>query len=349
MNQEEDVSILDRSWPVDGLEHVKKCPVCDEENRTLLHSDLTDRIFFAAPGKWTMWRCVRCRSAYLDPRPTPETIGLAYANYYTHAEHREHQSSSWIEWLRNSLGNDYRNARFNTRLRPAIPFVGRRMVRLFPHIRRRIELEYRCLPRWRKQARLLDIGCGNGEFLYLVRRAGWQIAGVEPDNNARKIAKDSGIAVRPSLRDWEDAKDSFDFATASHVIEHVHDPRQFLCDIHDLLRPQGRLYIQTPNIDASTHQRFGKYWRGLEPPRHLVLFTRQSLVDALGKAGFRVLQYIDVPEAEDFLVEQSRAIAEGISPQSCLRVSEPPPAAIALQLDNATNAEFLTLVAEKCR
>src|SRR6266852_6812100 len=77
-------------WPSEGLEAVKCCPVCDSGQRTQLYSNLIDNVFYTAPGHWTLYRCQGCGSAYLDPRPTPEFIHLAYRNYYTHKGFEPH-------------------------------------------------------------------------------------------------------------------------------------------------------------------------------------------------------------------------------------------------------------------
>jgi SAM-dependent methyltransferase len=73
-----------KDWPIDGLERVLRCPACGSLGRALLHRDLIDDNSRCAPGKWTLWRCSNCTTAYLDPRPTRETIAMAYRSYYTH-------------------------------------------------------------------------------------------------------------------------------------------------------------------------------------------------------------------------------------------------------------------------
>ena len=72
------------SWPDGEMEQVKKCPVCQSVNRNQLYEGLSDNVFFCAPGVWNMYKCNHCKAAYLDPRPTPESIHLAYRSYYTH-------------------------------------------------------------------------------------------------------------------------------------------------------------------------------------------------------------------------------------------------------------------------
>jgi 2-polyprenyl-3-methyl-5-hydroxy-6-metoxy-1,4-benzoquinol methylase len=78
----------------------------------------------------------------------------------------------------------------------------------------------------------------------------------------------------------------FDVITLSHVIEHVHDVGGTLRACHRLLKPGGRLWLETPNVAALGHKVFGVNWRGLEAPRHLVLFSAPALKQLLQDAGF---------------------------------------------------------------
>src|SRR5688500_7537323 len=105
-------------WPVHGLERVASCPACGAAERELLHGGLTDRLFRCAPGTWTLLRCVGCGSAYLDPRPTEDSILLAYSDYYTHDD-AVGRPVVPLQGLRDSLANGYLNARYATRLQPA--------------------------------------------------------------------------------------------------------------------------------------------------------------------------------------------------------------------------------------
>lgn len=133
-----------QQWPADGLEPVPQCPCCGSPQRHLLHAGLVDIAFRAAPGQWTLYRCESCASAYLDPRPTPQTIGLAYQTYYTHVAGKDlRPAASPRGWRRLALalGNGYRNARYGSRFAPAHP-LGALLLRLWPAARRRIDLGY---------------------------------------------------------------------------------------------------------------------------------------------------------------------------------------------------------------
>lgn len=342
---EEEIS----GWRTEELDRVTSCPVCGSSARALLHAGLVDRIFWAAPGEWSMWRCTECRSAYLDPRPNRRSIHRAYANYYTHESVEPNEPpQSPIGKLRRGIGNAYRNTRFGTRRR-AIPFAAS-LARLLPEIRRRIDMEFRLLPRKRpSMQRVLDVGCGNGSFLKRAREAGWDVAGTEPDAKAREIARQSGIDVQASLADCLDGE-PFDYATANHVIEHVHDPSEFLRDIAIRLREGGGLFLETPNIDAPTHARYGPDWRGLEPPRHLVMFNRQSLADLLRRCGFEGIGFHERYDVADFLVQQSEAVLAGLDPNTGAVRGKPRTLTTTPDIDSDdAGFEFLTVTALKGR
>lgn len=97
------------------------------------------------------------------------------------------------------------------------------------------------------------------------------------------------------------------------VIEHVHDPHAVLARAFELLKPGGTLYLDTTNINAHGHRRFGPHWRGLEPPRHLVLFNWESLQMLLRQVGFHAV----IPKPRSvytFIASASKAIRTGTGP-----------------------------------
>ncbi|WP_394792136.1 class I SAM-dependent methyltransferase [Rhodoferax sp.] len=139
----------------------------------------------------------------------------------------------------------------------------------------------------RPGARLLDVGCGNGAFLAMAKAAGWQVQGIDFDPQAVAAARSRGLdVICGGLDQILEQEGTYDCITCSHVIEHVHAPRHWITQMHALLRVGGRLWLQTPNISSRGHARFGPDWRGLEPPRHLVLFTPDSLSKLLEESGF---------------------------------------------------------------
>ena len=272
-------------WPQEGLERVERCPICGEVDRTLLHDGLTDKVFFCAPGRWSLYQCPTCGAAYLDPRPTPATIAMAYSDYYTHEEGDDAPKGRFAH-LKRRLRNDYLNARYNADLQPAWK-VGRWITPLLGRKRKQIDESVRHLPATGKPGVLVDIGCGNGQFLGVAMQLGWEAWGVDLDPKAVKTAQKTGATViQGGFPDTGLPSAHFDIVTLSHVIEHVHDPLAALREAFRVLKPGGHLWLATPNMGSFGHVRFGADWRGLEPPRHLVLFNNNSLEIALDGAGF---------------------------------------------------------------
>lgn len=315
-NGEGSMSIAGRDWPSDGLEHVDRCPVCGSSDRVQLYTGLTDRVFECAPGHWDLYQCKGCESGYLDPRPTASTIHLAYETYYTHQlplENSEERASGLRRLVR-SLTNGYRNNRYGSNLEPANP-LGRYVLGVLPHYRKRIDRRMRYLPPTRAGGRLLDVGFGSGAFLLDAQRAGWEVSGADPD----PVSVDNGGHLKLDVRQggieaFLDFPGTFDVITLSHVIEHVHDPVDTLKTAYNLLKPGGWLYVETPNMKAYGHDHFREHWRGLEIPRHLVIFNWESMALTLKNVGFSEIQNLSIPSPYVNLAGKSRAIREGRDP-----------------------------------
>jgi SAM-dependent methyltransferase len=244
------------------------CFVCGAEGDAL-YERLEDNLF-SAPGVWTLKRCraERCGVIWLDPMPVPEDLSQAYRDYYTH-------------------GNDPgRSLVFK-----ASKALYRVLVDVFlssggiPAERKRATMMY---VGDRPPGTILDIGCGHGVFLSLMAKRGWTVKGVDFDEAAVNAARRlHGIDVRVGTADvFIDSGETFDVVTASHVVEHVPDPIEFLTQCRRLLKPGGCFVLRTPNVDSIGHRRYGRNWRGLEPPRHLHLFTINALERCGRVAGF---------------------------------------------------------------
>jgi 2-polyprenyl-3-methyl-5-hydroxy-6-metoxy-1,4-benzoquinol methylase len=313
---EDGIKLWDTSWPKMDLEHLKACPLCEAHDRTPLYEELVDNTFYSAPGKWVAWLCLGCNCAYLNPRPSRDSIHLAYRNYYTHGDPLQklsYQDLSSLRKLGRRLGNGYGNYRFSACNTPADSFFGPIVLAMLWPLRLRLDHEFRHLPR--RPARggtVLDLGCGNGAFLQSAKSCGWEVVGVDPDPEAAANGIRMGLNIHLCSVEEFDAKDeSFDVITLSHVIEHVHDPIQVLKSCYRLLKNGGQLWLETPNIDSFGHELYGRNWRGLEPPRHLQLFNQTSLNSALQTAGFVGIRTVSGPQPLVSLVKASEAIKSG--------------------------------------
>jgi len=342
-------------WPKEGLETIGRCPVCGAQDKSILYSDLVDNTFFCAPGVWTLWQCHKCRSAYLDPRPTPEAIGLAYKNYYTHGagdSKTDYHRLGIVRKVRRRLVNGYTRARYCSPDEPQSG-LGYLLAHVIPFVKQKADRYYRHLPKPKVGSnKLLDIGCGDGGFLLLAKACGWDTYGWDPDENAVLSARAKGLHVINTGEEYFDGeKEVFDVITLGHVIEHVHDPRKTLQKCFDLLKPGGMLWIETPNVDSIGGNEFGCNWRGWETPRHLTIFSRHSLRKALRCSGFRRVIDAGRPSPAAWTFKKSLAMTLGYSPSE------------AMQLDYKTRfkvcrarligvflpsrREFLTLIAYK--
>jgi 2-polyprenyl-3-methyl-5-hydroxy-6-metoxy-1,4-benzoquinol methylase len=137
---------------------------------------------------------------------------------------------------------------------------------------------------------LLDVGCGTGEFLAAARERGWTVTGCDPVlESARHATRERGLDVRATLLEDSGLPErSFDVVTATHVLEHMHDPAAFVALVARWVRPGGHLFIEVPNFDSFHRRGHGEAWPGLCPLEHVVHFTPRTLRALINGAGFRV-------------------------------------------------------------
>ncbi|MDH4418059.1 hypothetical protein DBR12_13605 [Acidovorax sp. HMWF029] len=286
------------AWEPSEIEVLGQCPICQSKDRNVLHESLTDTLFGCAPGRWALHACSACNTAYIDPRPTEDSIGKAYAEYCTHPEREsdafdQNLSTVGISLLSSARAilNGYRNSLWQMGLTPSNSY-GRYLVALIPPVRALIDQQMRHMPRQAsdKQGRLLDVGCGNGSFLKLAQKAGWSVHGIDFDPIAVAEARKGGMDIYlGSIEQLEAQEGTYDWITCSHVLEHVHDPQNLLQSMYRLLRPGGILWLQTPNIESIGYRAYGTSWIGIDPPRHLTLMSIETLHKTLENSGFRTI------------------------------------------------------------
>jgi 2-polyprenyl-3-methyl-5-hydroxy-6-metoxy-1,4-benzoquinol methylase len=141
---------------------------------------------------------------------------------------------------------------------------------------------------FRSTGRLIDIGYGEGGLLNAAERRGWTCYGTEIDSRALEYGRRRGWVVSGETSGDERFPDhGFDVLTMIEFIEHVPDPERFLKAARRLLRPEGILYLTTPNAQSLNSLLLGLKWSVFCPPDHLTIWTTRGLRAALARAGFR--------------------------------------------------------------
>ena len=141
---------------------------------------------------------------------------------------------------------------------------------------------------------VLDVGCGGGLFLQMLRERGAKrVTGLDFSLDAAKVAtRRAGVPVTcGSLSQAPFAPESCAMITMFHVLEHLYDPRAYLETARELLKPNGRLVVQVPNAACWQFLLLGDRWNGIDVPRHLIDFRQSDLDSLLEHSGFEVLRH----------------------------------------------------------
>jgi SAM-dependent methyltransferase len=235
------------------------CCVCGDVGASVPVGVGEDFEYRTSADTFLAMRCEGCGLVYLDPRPAESELSRIYPENY-HAF-------------------DFSAERFG--------FVYK--------VRRR--LEARRTLGWceglGEDARILDVGCGDGFHLRLLRdfgRPGWRLEGVDPSRRAADTAARAGLKVHEGTVERLDLPaSSYDLALLVATIEHVADPAGVLRSVRALLKPGGRAVVVTDNTDTLDFKLFGgRHWGGYHFPRHWNLFNPRALRRLAEKTGFEV-------------------------------------------------------------
>jgi 2-polyprenyl-3-methyl-5-hydroxy-6-metoxy-1,4-benzoquinol methylase len=214
-----------------------------------------------------------CGLLWLVPDPTDEELKQAYDDYYTHAPNPSKDGPSGAS---------------GTRLSRRLAEVP---LSLLGVLRGRRALEAMDLEGI-KPGRLLEVGCGNVVRLQRLQELGWTVEGQEVDPVAARLVRQAlAVTVHEGLLEGLGLPaESYDAIVMNHVIEHVRDPAALVQECFRLLKPGGHLVSVTPNSESLGHKRFKQHWRGLEPPRHLVIFSPRNAKAPYAGAPWRAIK-----------------------------------------------------------
>jgi len=141
-----------------------------------------------------------------------------------------------------------------------------------------------------EQKTLLDIGAGTGDFLATCLQNNWKVFGVEPNLEARNIAKEKNVFLQEKIDFFTEKK--FDVITLWHVLEHVENLEEYIHKLKNLLNENGTLVIAVPNFKSYDATYYKEFWAAFDVPRHLWHFSQNSIHKLFSKVSMAVVKTI---------------------------------------------------------
>jgi len=238
------------------MSHYSNCPLCGSENPGL-HIQTND--FFLTGEPFSLFRCTFCGFVFTQDHPDEENIGRYYASedYLSHNDSAKGFSSALYRFSRSIM------------LR-----MKRRIIESATGL---------------KKGNLLDTGSGTGHFLAEMKRAGWDVQGIEINEKARNYSTSvHGVNVIDPGMILSIPSGSYDCITMWHVLEHFQDPFSYASEILRLLKPDGICIIALPNRSSYDATYYKKFWAAYDVPRHLWHFSPLTFSLFAEKTGFRL-------------------------------------------------------------
>ena len=235
----------------------KKCPWCNSENN---HKFLELKDYFLTQEEFEILEC-DCKLLFTSPCPTPDKIG----NYYKSEDYLSHNEEK--KGLFAKIYNKVKKINIKNKFNIAAS-------------------------NQRSTISLLDIGCGVGDFLLYAKEKGCNITGIEPSEDARKIAEKKLECKILSPEELQNIPDnSFDIITMWHVLEHVADLKTEIYHLQRILKKDGKLVLALPNYKSYDAEYYKDKWAAYDVPRHLSHFSQTSIKNIFKETN---LQIIDI-------------------------------------------------------
>lgn len=225
-------------------EKVESCPICGGEHFTnrIICKDHT-----VSGESFAIVECDQCKLWITSPRPSQSEIGKYY------------ESDAYIS--HSNKGNSPINIIY-------------KLVRNYT-MKKKTQL----IQSYSSKGKLLDYGCGTGDFLSACKSKGFEVVGIEPNEHARNQAANQTAATIFEDIDSLEKKDKVDVITLWHVLEHVPDPKAILKRLKKQLNKGGHLIIAVPNRESYDASYYKEYWAAYDVPRHLFHFNQLNIKD----------------------------------------------------------------------
>lgn len=235
------------------MENLTECPIC-QSGSFLPH--ITAKDHTVSGEEFQIVSCAKCGLLFTNPRPDRNEIGKYYDSpeYISHSNSKKGLVNKVYQWVRKRA------------------------------IQQKINLVYQYSAK-NNGLRLLDIGCGTGEFLAGAKDSGIQTKGIEPNAQARDQAiQNHGLDVRGEEA-LEKITEKFDVITLWHVLEHVHSLSDRVKKITSLLDKGGIAIVAVPNANSTDRKTYNQVWAAWDVPRHLYHFTPLTIKPLFNQNG----------------------------------------------------------------
>jgi len=251
---------------------IKKCDFCNKTEFKTLFFERDHKYKF--PVKFRVVECNNCGLIFINPRPSFQELKKHYPKeYYSFKkiDLKENSEKTRFKLFLYDLYFNPKNKKYLLKLllSPFLPYL--RGTKITPN------------------AKLLDVGCGSGQFIYEMRQFGIDVYGIEPGEFDELGARKIGLKIRKSdLIAASYKKNYFDMITINHVLEHLSDPSEIIKEMYHILKRGGLLIIGVPNKRSLAYWLFKNNWYQLDIPRHLHDFSDSILIKKLKKEGFKI-------------------------------------------------------------
>lgn len=249
------------------IEQQVVCPVCGR-NETKFCYFAHDILYKIVKDKFSIYKCSNCRASFIFPFPNQEETEKFYPNnYYSYKPKDEaKKNEGFFTRIKNNIIKHYMEPGYK------FGFFDKLMILLFKG-------KFSGIPIYKKRnGTFLDIGCGPGNNLEILNRYGWDTYGIEIDERIVEYAKRRNLNVRKdSVESADFPSKKFDCIRIWHVFEHLINPHIALEKISQFLKDDGEILMAVPNGDSFASKFFGKYWYGLDVPRHVITYNPYTL------------------------------------------------------------------------
>jgi len=230
---------------------IKNCPVCNKSN---FSKHLESKDFSVSKESFVVVSCDTCDFHFTNPRPSDENLG----KYYISDHYISH--------------NNTRRTLFE---------------KIYQLVRRiAINGKFRLISTFFRSGRILDVGCGTGDFLNKCKSKNWETKGVEPSEIARNQAINNHKLDVEESTNLSKLEGEFDIITMWHVLEHVPSLNETLVQFNQLLSKKGKIIIAVPNLESYDAKYYKEYWAAYDLPIHLYHFSKKSICTLFEKHGF---------------------------------------------------------------